>query len=242
MALAFFSHQGHQVFHDPCPDLEEYLRAMSVSLLIIPVDRLPDHILSSGLELMEGLFTPLPTNSFGTAFMAVYLVPPPSPRSVPLGGLAAPPVISGGRSVAPGGVSAGSMLLPTRGIGVIVGASPFNMGGLGVPQGISVSNMGGLGCRPDPDEGISAPPRPHHGSPLPLLDPTHLPHQKQHYVPYYLSNLFFISQICFWDHKYVFHLGKVFYHLVQVILSLVASMFLTLHPNLSNFRTSSHVP
>jgi hypothetical protein len=38
---------------------------------------------------------------------------------------------------------------------------------------------------------------------------------------------FFISQICFWDHKYVFHFGKVFYHLVEVIFNLFASMFLT---------------
>ncbi len=53
---------------------------------------------------------------------------------------------------------------------------------------------------------------------------------------------FFISQIRFWDHKYVFHLGKVFYHLVGVIFNLFASMFLTLCPNLSNFHSSSHVP
>ena len=53
---------------------------------------------------------------------------------------------------------------------------------------------------------------------------------------------FFISQICFWDHKYVFHLGKVFYHHVEVIFNLFASMFLTLCPNLLNFHTSSHVP
>jgi hypothetical protein len=53
---------------------------------------------------------------------------------------------------------------------------------------------------------------------------------------------FSISQICFWDYKYVFHLGKVFYHLVEVILNLFASMFLTLCPNLSNFHTPSHVP
>ncbi len=57
-----------------------------------------------------------------------------------------------------------------------------------------------------------------------------------------LQFVLFISQICFWDHKYVFHLGNVLYHLVQVILNLVASMFLTLCPNLSNFLTSSHVP
>jgi hypothetical protein len=43
------------------------------------------------------------------------------------------------------------------------------------------------------------------------------------------------SQVCF-------HLGKVFYHLVEVIFNLFASMFLTLCPNLSNLRTSSYVP
>ncbi len=36
----------------------------------------------------------------------------------------------------------------------------------------------------------------------------------------------FISQICFWDHKYVFHLSKVFYHLVKVILILLHPCFL----------------
>ncbi len=101
-ASAFFSHHGHQVFYNPCPDLDEYSRAMSMSLPIIPVDCLPDHILLSGLELMKALFTPLPTSSFGTTFMAAYLESPPSPRSVPLGGLAAPPGVSGDRLVAPG--------------------------------------------------------------------------------------------------------------------------------------------
>jgi hypothetical protein len=143
-ALAFFSHHGHQVFHDPCLDLDEYCWAMSVLLPIIPVDRLQDHILLSGLELIKALFTPSPTNSFGTAFMAAYLESPPSPRSVPVGGLAAPPGVSGDCSVAPGGVPTGSMLSPTRGIGVNVGASLFNMGGLGVPEGMPVSNMGAL--------------------------------------------------------------------------------------------------
>jgi hypothetical protein len=52
----------------------------------------------------------------------------------------------------------------------------------------------------------------------------------------------FISQVCFWDHKYVFHLGKVLYNLVEVIFNLFASMFLTLCPNISYFRTSFHVP
>jgi hypothetical protein len=174
-ALAFFSHHGHQVFHNPCPDLDKYPRAMSVSLPIIPVNCLPDHILLLGLELIETLFTPSPTNSFGTAFMAAYLESPPSPCSVPLGGLVAPLGVSGDRLVAPMGALAGSVLLPTRGIGVNMGASLFNMGGLGVPEGMPVSNMGGLGHRPDPDKKVSAPPCPQHGSLLPSLNLVHLP-------------------------------------------------------------------
>jgi hypothetical protein len=75
-ASAFFFHQGHQVFHDPCPDLETYCRSRGVVLLVVPVDRLPDHILSLGLELLDGLFAPSPTDS-ETAFMAAYLAPPP---------------------------------------------------------------------------------------------------------------------------------------------------------------------
>jgi hypothetical protein len=124
---------------------------MSVLLPIIPIDRLPDHILWSGLELMEALFT----NFFGTVFMAAYLETPPSLQSVPLGGLLAPQGVSGDRSVAPRGVPAGSVLSPTGGIGVNVGASLFTMGALGVPEGMPVLNMGGLGHRPDPDKGVS---------------------------------------------------------------------------------------
>jgi hypothetical protein len=77
--------------------------------------------------------------------------------------------------VAPGGVSAGSMLSTMGGIGVNVGASTLNMGGLGVLGGMSIPNMVGLGRRPDPHEGVSAPHRSHHGSLFPLLDPGHLP-------------------------------------------------------------------
>ncbi len=60
-------------------------------------------------------------------------------------------------------------------------------------------------------------------------------HQKQHYVPYYLSIVFFLSL------KYAFGIISMFFTLV-VILNLFASMFLTSCLNLSNFRTSSHVP
>ncbi len=52
-------------------------------------------------------------------------------------------------------------------------------------------------------------------------------HQKQHYVPYYLSIVLILSiKYAFWDHKYVFHLGKVFYRLVDVSFNLLHPCFL----------------
>jgi hypothetical protein len=42
----------------------------------IAIDHLPDHILLSGLELMEGLFSPFPTDSLGTVFSAAHLTSP----------------------------------------------------------------------------------------------------------------------------------------------------------------------
>jgi hypothetical protein len=42
MALVFFSNQGHQVFHDPCPDLDAYCWAMGVTSRIIPANHLSD--------------------------------------------------------------------------------------------------------------------------------------------------------------------------------------------------------
>ncbi len=77
-ALAFFSHQGHQVFHNPCPDLAEYCQAMGVSALaVVSVDRLPDHLLSLCLELMSVLRAPSPTDAkfMGMMFTAAYLLP-----------------------------------------------------------------------------------------------------------------------------------------------------------------------
>ncbi len=68
----------------------------------------------------------------------------------------------------------------------------------------------------------------------------HLPstacHQKQHYVPYYLSNLFFSSL------KNAFGIISMFFTLVRWIIILSRFRFLTWCPNFSNFRTSSHVP
>jgi hypothetical protein len=85
-ASAFFSHQGHQVFHDPCPNLAEYRRAMGVSsLAVVSINRLSNHPLSPGLELMSVLHAPSPTNAefMGTMFMATYLLPTASsPSSV----------------------------------------------------------------------------------------------------------------------------------------------------------------
>ena len=146
-ALAFFSYQGHQVFHDPCPDLAAYRWSRGVVSSVVPVDRLPDHILSSGLELLDGLFAPSPTDS-GTAFMAAYLVSPPS---------ATPQLPSGNRSVASG-------LGSTRGVGSVMGSvgvhvqsSAQPLGGPGVPGGTSAPLVGLPGRRPDPDDGVTAP-------------------------------------------------------------------------------------
>jgi hypothetical protein len=84
-ALAFFSHQGNQVFHDPCPDLAEYPQAMGVSSTsaVLSVDRLPNHLLLLGLELMVSLCALSPTDAefTGTMFMAAYLLPSPQVSS-----------------------------------------------------------------------------------------------------------------------------------------------------------------
>jgi hypothetical protein len=115
-ASAFFSHQGHQVFHDPCPDLEAYCCSIGVlPSTVINIDRLPDYLLNSGLEILAGWAAPLPTDAAlaGTAFMASYLSPsslgvgtlgPLGPSSLsarPMGGLSslsarasAPPPLS----------------------------------------------------------------------------------------------------------------------------------------------------
>jgi hypothetical protein len=143
MASAFFSHQGHQVFHDPCPDLEAYCRSMGVPpLTVVNIDCLSDYLLNSGLEILAGWAAPSPTNAAlaGTAFMASYLSPSssgvgtsgplgPSSSSVrPMGGLsslsarasALPPVSILGRFGVPG-VSRGDQVQggpPLSGSGV----------------------------------------------------------------------------------------------------------------------------
>ncbi len=66
----FFTHQGHQVFHDPCPDLAAYRKGRRVTVTIINVDWLPDHILSVGLHLLETQSPPSDVDALGTSFMA----------------------------------------------------------------------------------------------------------------------------------------------------------------------------
>jgi hypothetical protein len=75
-ASAFFVHQGHQVFLDPCPDLAAYHRAGGVAEPIIDVDRLPDHVLSAGLNLLESSPASSAVDSLGLSFMAAYLLAP----------------------------------------------------------------------------------------------------------------------------------------------------------------------
>lgn len=119
-ALAFFSHQGHQVAHDPCPNLSVYRSTLDLMASIISVDRLPDHILSSGLKLMEGLVAPSPVDVLATSFMSAYLSPsalnPPAP-SVNMGGLQA-------RSSQMGGLLPLAPLVNMGGIHETVGPPP----------------------------------------------------------------------------------------------------------------------
>ena len=146
-ALAFSSHQGHQVFHNPCADVAAYCRSRGVVSLVVSVDRLPDHILSLGLELLDGLFAPSPTDS-GTAFMAAYLASPP---------LATLQLASGDRSVASDlgfNCGIGSVM---GGVGVHVPSSAPPMGGPGVAGGTSAPVVGLPGHWPDPADGVTAP-------------------------------------------------------------------------------------
>jgi hypothetical protein len=162
-APAFFSHQGHQVFHDPCPDLAEYHRAMGVSSsAVVSVDRLPDHLLSSGLELMAGLCAPSPTDAefMGTMFMATYLSPSPQVSSS-VGGPSVSSSVAARGNVAPPVSSVGGPH-----VGLSVGGPPFPLsaatwGNVAPP----VSCLGGVGIQGGPspggpvDAGVSPPPR-----------------------------------------------------------------------------------
>ena len=77
-SAAFFTHQGHEVFRDPCPDLTAYRRAGRITSTIVDVNRLPHHILAADLNLLISL---PPSSAWGIhdmSFMAEYL-----PASLP---------------------------------------------------------------------------------------------------------------------------------------------------------------
>jgi hypothetical protein len=146
VASAFFSFQGHQVFHNPCPDLASYRWSRGLASSVVPVDCLPDHIVSSGLELLDGLFALSPTG-LGTAFMSAYLAPPPS---------VLPYLPLGNRLVASGLGSGRGIGLVVGGVGVHGQPSTLPLGGLGAPGGPSAPFVGLPGRRPDPDDGVPA--------------------------------------------------------------------------------------
>ncbi len=75
-ASAFFTHQGHQVFLDPCPDLATHCKDQRVTATIINVDWLPNHILSACLDLLDTPSPPSDADALGTSFMAAYLLAP----------------------------------------------------------------------------------------------------------------------------------------------------------------------
>ena len=139
--------------------------------LVIPVDRLPDSLLSSGLEILAGLCAPSPTdnNLGGTAFMAAYLSPSTSGSPLveavvgpSLGALAALPLVSGlaasssaqsmGGSLA-GLPSVSGLLAPSP--AQFVGGSSATLAWLSVPPPIS-SGWGPSGGPVDPG-GLSPP-------------------------------------------------------------------------------------
>jgi len=78
-AAAFFTHQGHEIFRDSCPDLAAYRRAGRITSTIVDVDRLPDHILSAGLDLLASFPPSSAGDTLGMSFMADYLPVPPPP-------------------------------------------------------------------------------------------------------------------------------------------------------------------
>ncbi len=84
-SAAFFTHQGYEVFWDPCPDLAAYCRAGRITSTIVEVDRLPDHILAASLDLLDSLPPSSEGDILGMSFMAEYL-PAPPPAAAPQGG------------------------------------------------------------------------------------------------------------------------------------------------------------
>jgi hypothetical protein len=89
-AAAFFSHQGHQIFYDPCPDLAAYCTGWGVTATIINVDQLPNHVLSAGLDLLDATPSPPNADALGMSFMATYL--PVLAPAAPLGNISPSPM------------------------------------------------------------------------------------------------------------------------------------------------------
>ncbi len=86
-SVAFFTHQGHEVFRDPCLDLAAYRRAGRITPNIVEVDRLPDHILSAGLDLLDSSPPSSVGDTLGMSFMVEYFpasLPPAVSRVDPL--------------------------------------------------------------------------------------------------------------------------------------------------------------
>ena len=174
-ALALFSHQGHQVIHDPCPDLNVYRSTLGSGATIIPVDNLLNHILSLGLVFLGGLFAPSPVDILRTSFMVAHLISSPAPAildpvAVPstsglVGGPCPPSPYMGGapvvwqpmggtfsRSLPMGGpllVSHANMRSPPLGLAGVLPptASAHSTGPLGRPIG---GSLGAFGCLAGP--------------------------------------------------------------------------------------------
>ncbi len=95
-SAAFFTHQGHEVFWDPCPDLVAYRRAGRITSTIVDVDHLPDHILAAGLDLLASLPPSSVGDILGMSFMVEYLPAPPPAAAPPIGPVSLSPPPSWG--------------------------------------------------------------------------------------------------------------------------------------------------
>jgi len=146
-ASAFFTHQGHQVFHDPCPDFVAYCGSMELQpSTVVPVDRLPDYLLSSGLDILAAAPSPTVTELTSMAFMAAYLSPS-QPGAVM--GSSNPPLSTPSQTSSVGL----SRSLHTEPGGTYEGSK---YGGSKHPSLLAPPASGPApSCRPDPDEDVS---------------------------------------------------------------------------------------
>ncbi len=94
-SAAFFTHQGHEIFRDPCPDLTAYRRAGRITSTIVDMDRLPDQILAAGLDLLASSPPSSAGDILGMSFMAEYLPAPPPAAAPPVGPVSLSPPVMG---------------------------------------------------------------------------------------------------------------------------------------------------